>query len=123
MAKKRLTHDQQLTNALRQLPNPLIDKKHRIVIYSIDDRARSNQSRFEHIIEARHGLEPGDIKRIPEKINKSILKQDPDRTDTYNLFIKRNTYSDEYIQISLLLDFRESNKAFIKTIFITNNLK
>ena len=124
MAKKKgLTHDQQLTNALKQLPNPLEDKKHRIMIYFINDQARSNQSRFEHIIEARHKLVPNDIKRIQQKINQSILKMDSERINAYNIFIKRNNYSDEYIQISVSTDFKKTNKVVVKTIFITRNLK
>ena len=120
MAKKNEpTHDQKLINALEEFPNPLIDDRHHIAICW----KRNAQSRFKRLVEAGHGLNPGDIKRIPRKINKSILKQDPYRTDTYNLYIKRNKYSDEYTQISLLLNPRESNKAVIKTIFITTNLK
>ena len=117
--KKGLTYEQALINALKEFPNPLVDNKHRIVIYW----ARNNQSVFEHIVDARHGLYPRDIKRIPRKISESILKRDLDRTDTYNLYIKRNTYSNEYTQISLLLNFKESNKAVIKTMFITTDLK
>ena len=60
--------------ALKSLPNPIEDKRHNIDIYFNDDRARSNESRFEHVIEKRHELLPSDIKRIPNNIKKAIFK-------------------------------------------------
>ena len=51
---KGLTHEQRLIKALNELPNPIIDSKHRIKIYVEDNRERSNESRFEHIIKDRH---------------------------------------------------------------------
>jgi len=121
--KKGLSKEERLVKALRELPNPLEDKKHRILIIFDDNRARSNQSRFDHITLERHRLEPNDIKRIPRKIKESEMEKDKERKDTYNLYIKRNNYSNEFIKISLKMDFKESNKAIVKTIFITNNYK
>ena len=121
--KKGLTKEERLVKALRELPNPLEDKKHRILIIFDDNRARSNQSRFDHITLERHRLETNDIKRIPRKIKESEMEKDKERKDTYNLYIKRNNYSNEFIKISLKMDFKESNKAIVKTIFITNNYK
>ena len=124
MTKKNdLTYEERLIDALKRLPNPMHDKRHGIFVKLEDDRARSNQSRFEHILQDRHGLKPGDIERISEKINQSTLRKDPERTDTYNLYIERNRFSGEYIKISVTLDFSKSNEATIKTIFITRNLK
>lgn len=124
MAKRKdLSYEEKMINALNNLPNPLEDKKHRIFIIFIDNRARSNESRFEHISLLRHELLPSDIRRISQQINKSIMKQDSDRKDTYNLYIKRNNYGKEFIKISLELNFKESNNAFVKTIFITKNMK
>lgn len=124
MAKRKtLSYEEKMINALIKLPNPLEDKKHRINIYFVDNRARSNESRFEHISLLRHDLLPSDIRRIAEQINKSILKKDSERKDTYNLYITRNNYGKEYIKISLELNFKESNNAIVKTIFITKNMK
>ena len=124
MAKKKgLSYEQKLINALKKLPNPLEDKNHNIKIYFIDNRARSNQSRFEHIIASRHGLLPKDLERIPRYIKTCIFKKDLERTDTYNIYIRRNNYNDEYIKISVKIEPEKPNEAIVKTIFITTNIK
>ena len=124
MAKKKgLSYEEKMLNAIGKLPVPIEDIKHRIKIFFIDDRARSNQTRYEHIIEIRHELNPNDIKRVQRKINSSILKKDEDREDTYNLYIRRTNYSDEYIKISMELNYSKSNEAIVKTMYITKNLK
>ena len=92
-------------------------------IYFDDNRARSNQSRFEHIVLSRHQLKQKDIERIPIHIKKCIFKKDQERTDTYNIYIKRNNYSGEYIKISVEIKQSEPNVAVVKTVFITNVLK
>ena len=117
--KKKLTYEEKLEKAPKSLPFPIEDNKHRIKIYCVNDRARSNQTRFEHIIEERHRLKISDIESIPRKINESDLEKDPRRKNTYNLYIRRNINLGGYIQISLGLNFKESNKAKIKTIFVT----
>ena len=121
--KKVLTYEEKMIIALNAFPSPLKDKKHGIVIVFENDRARSNENRLEHIIDPRHELQPKDIKRIPKKIEESILKKDKDRENTFSLYIPRNNYGFEYIKISLRIDFKKSNQATIKTIFITRNLK
>ena len=124
MAKKKgLTYEEKMINALNTLPNPLEDTKHRIFIIFENDRARSGQSRFEHIIMPRHELKPTDIQRISKKINVSILRMDKERTNTYNLYVPRYSYKKEYIKLSLELDFRKSNIGKVKTIYITKSLK
>ena len=124
MAKtKGLSYEEKMINALKKLPNPIKDNKHGIYIYLIDDRARSNESRFEHIVLERHELKQSDIARIIKEIDNSELKKDRVRKNVYNIYIKRQNNSNEYIKISLEIDFTKSNKATIKTIFITRNLK
>lgn len=124
MAKtKGLSYEEKLIKALKELPSPLEDKRHNLKIYFDDNKARSNQSRFEHIVMRRHELLPSDIKRIPRYIIFCIFKRDPERTDTYNIYIKRNSYSDEYIKISVTINQREPSFALVKTIFITKVLK
>lgn len=120
MAKKKvLSYEQKMINALNKLPNPLHDNRHNIDIYFVNDRARSNQSRFEHIIAYNHGLIPSDIERIARYINTSRLKKDPNRKCTYNLFVKRNSFNNEFIKISINFENKSDRCAIVKTIFIT----
>ena len=121
--KNKLTYEQKMLKELVCLPNPIEDKRHNIFIYIVDDNARSNESRFEHIIEKRHELLPSDIKRIPHDIKKAIFKVDKERKDTYSYYIKRSRISDEYIKISIKIDPNSPKVAFIKTIFIIKNIK
>ena len=121
--KKKLTYEQRMLAELQKLLNPLYDKKHRILIYFDNDRARSNQDRFEHIFDSKHELLPSDIKRIVKGIKTSFLKQDKERKDTHNLYILRNVYKKEYIKIAIKIDFKKSNIGKVKTIFITKNFK
>ena len=124
MAKKKgLSYEEKMISALSSLPSPLIDKKHGIVIVLENDRASSNENRIEHIIDSRHDLKPNDIKRIPKRIDEAIFKKDKERKDTYNLYIERNNYRKQYIKISMKIEFEKSNKATIKTIFITDHIK
>lgn len=124
MSRRRgLSYEQKLISALEKLPSPLEDKKHNIEIYFEDNRARSNQSRFEHIVDQRHGLRPSDINRIIRYINESKLKKDHERKDTFNLYIKRNSYSNEYIKLSLKVDGEVPKNVVVKTIFITKVYK
>lgn len=119
--KKELTHEEKIEKALSELPFPITDEKHRIKIFCVNDKARSNQTRFEHISVEFHELTVRDIERIPKQINVSELKMDHSKKDTFNLYIKRNSFSKEYIKIGLELNFKESNEAKIRTIFITKN--
>ena len=121
--KKESTYEEKMIAALNSFPSPLVDKKHGIVIVLENDRARSNESRIEHIINSRHDLKPSDIKRIPKKIEKAIFKKDKERKDTYNFYIERNNYQKQFIKISVKIEFDKSNKATIKTIFITDSIK
>ena len=124
MAKRNgLSYEQKLVKALKKLPNPLEDKRHNISIYFDDNRARSNQSRFEHIVSVRHGLKPSDIERIPRYIKTCIFKKEIRRSDTFNVYIKRNSYNDEYIKVSIEIKPNAPHVATVKTIFITENIK
>ena len=124
MAKRKgLTYEQKLINALKKLPNPLEDKRHNLKIYFEDNRARSNQSRFEHIVNDRHGLNAGDIERIPRYLKTCIFKKDSERTETFNIYIKRNGISNDYIKISVKISPDEPGVAIVKTIFITRIIK
>ena len=121
--KNKLTHEEKLEKALKSLPFPIHDKKHRLKIYCENDQARSNQTRFEHILQERHNLTITDIECIARKVNTSILLKDEKRKNTYNLFIKRNKNVGGYIQISLEIDFKSSNNAKVKTIYVKKFVK
>ena len=125
MAKKTtLTYEQKISNAIYSLPNPIEDKRHSLLIYFIDNRARSNETRFAHIAQKRHKLNVSDILRIPKRINTSIFKKDKERKETYNLYIKRNGYSDDqYIKLSLSIEDKNPCRGVVKTIFITERIK
>ncbi|MBP5216996.1 MAG: hypothetical protein J6038_04090 [Bacilli bacterium] len=124
MAKRKgIPYEEKMINALKSLPDSIDDKRHQITIRFLDDRARSNQSRFGHIIDIRHELKPSDIKRIPKGIRQSIFKKDKERTETFNLYIKRNGYSGEYIKISLKIEKNNPREALVKTVFITKTVK
>ena len=121
--KKSLTHEEKIIKALNTLPDVLVDNKHRIKIKFINDQARSNETRFEHISLARHQLTPNDIKRIQKEISNSELRIDDARTKTYSIYIKRNNFNDEYIKLSITLNFKISNVAKVKTVYITKIIK
>ena len=124
MAKRKgLSYEEKLINALKKLPNPLVDKRHNLKIYFDDNRARSNESRFKHIVNQRHGLWPNDIDRISKYIQTCIFKRDMERSKTYNIYIKRNSISDEYIKISVRIEPNEPDVAIVKTMFITRVVK
>ena len=124
MAKRKgLSYEEKLINALRKLPSPLEDKRHNLKIYFDDDRARSNESRFEHIVNQRHGLRPCDIERISRYIKSCVFKKDLERVGTFNIYIKRNSVSKEYIKISVKIEPDEPDVALVKTIFITSVIK
>ena len=124
MAKRKgISYEQKLLDALNKLPNPLEDKRHNLKIYFVDDRARSNRSRFDHIVEMRHGLLVSDIERIPRYIKSCIFKKDTERTETYNIYVRRNSYNNEYIKISVKINPLTPEKAVVKTIFITTVIK
>ncbi len=121
--KKSLTREEKIIKALNTLPDVLEDNKHRIKIKFINDQARSNETRFEHISLARHQLTPNDIKRIQKEISNSELRIDDTRTKTYSIYIKRNNFNDEYIKLSITLNFKISNVAKVKTVYITKVIK
>ena len=103
--------------------SPIIDKRHNLSIFLENDRARTNQTRIEHIINDKHDLKPKDIKRIPQEIKKCIFKKDAERKETFNIYIKRAYYSNEYIKISLEITNEKPNTGTIKTIYITKHIK
>ena len=121
MAKKRNEeiYDQNIIEALRKLPNPIKDKKHNLLIYIRNDRARSNETRFEHISKQYHDLKVRDIEAIPNGIRNYIMFRKSDKLkDTYYYYIKRKGEDKGFIQVAILVDLFDKTKAYLKTIFI-----
>ena len=112
-----------LIDAIKKWPMPLEDKKHGYFIY-LEERARSNESRIDHIIEYGHDLKVRDIKLVPQGIKKYFAyKKDKVYKNTYNYYIKRGGHDKGLIKVSIQIDPRNSNYAWIKTIFITYVIK
>lgn len=129
MSKRKLTTEQnekreeELMKALINFPKEIVDKGHNRIIQLINDRARSNQTRFEHIIKYGHKLRPSDFITIIQKIGHSRLKKDDKKKLTWNYYIKRGDDSPEFIKISVLENKTDKRYVKILTIFITKNVK
>lgn len=125
MAKKSLgKYDQNIIEALEKLPKLIEDKRHGFVIEVKNDRARSNETRFQHISKRTHQLKSRDIECIPEGIRNYIkFSKSDDLKDTYYYFIKRKGGDKGFIQLAILVDIHDKKKAYIKTAFIAYRLK
>jgi hypothetical protein len=90
----------------------------------MNDRARSNQTRFEHIARRFHDLTVKDIEMIPKAIvTIATLKMEKGRRDTLNYYIRRKGQKKEYIKICLRVLDWDSRSAVVKTILTTNKIK
>lgn len=114
---------EKMSALLEKVPKPIEDKRHNLYVYFNNNRARSNETRYEHILSLRHKLLPSDIKRIQRYLGKSLFKKDKERKGTCNYYIKRNSYSNEYIKVSVQIEEKEPTIAIVKTIYITNTIK
>lgn len=114
---------EKLIEAIEKWPTPIIDKKHQLSIY-VEGRARSNQTRVEHIVEYGHDLKVRDLESVPEGItNYFAYKKDPTYKDTYNYYLKRKGEDKGLIKISIQIDNNNPKRAWIKTIYITYHIK
>ena len=66
--KPRIYNPSLLIDAISKWPNPMHDKRHGYYIY-VEGRARSNQTREEHIVEYGHDLKVRDLELVPLGIN------------------------------------------------------
>ena len=123
--KPKRKYSQALLRALERLPNPIEDKRHGLLIYLENGPARSNQSRFEHIVKGSHHLNVRDIESIPEGIaKKTNLKKDRNnRKGTYNYYFPRKGPLQEYIKVSIQIDDDSPRVARVKTIYVTRSSK
>ena len=121
--KPKIINPVHLIEAIEKWPNPIYDKKHDYYIY-LEGRARSNQTRIEHIIEYGHDLKARDLKLIPEGIKHYFdYKKDPTYKNTYNYYIKRGGNDKGLIKVSIRISDHDPKRAWIKTIFITYKIK
>ena len=116
-------YDSRIIEALQKLPKQIEDKRHGFVIEVEDNRARSNETRFQHIARKDHQLKVRDIEAIPEGIKNYIkYSKSKELKDTYCYFIKRKG-AKGFIQLSILVDMYNRKRAFIKTAFIAYRIK
>ena len=125
MAKKSSEkYNQKIIDALQKLPKYIEDKRHGFVIEVKDDRARSNETRFQHIAKGTHELKVRDIESIPEGIKNYIkFSKSKELKDTYYYYIKRKNGERGFIQLAILVDIHDKKKAYIKTVFVAYRLK
>ena len=121
--KPKIYDPSKLINIVNKWSLPLKDKKHGIEIY-LFGRARTNQTRLEHIVECGHDLKARDLELIPNGINNYVyFKKDQVYKNTYNYYIKRKGKDKGFIKVSIRINDNDSTKAWIKTIFITYKIK
>ena len=121
--KPRVHNPIYLIKAIEKWPNPMIDKKHGYDIY-VGGRARSNQTREEHIVEYGHDLKVRDLNLVPKGItNYFDYKKDPIYKNTFNYYIKRGGKDKGFIKVSVRISDKDSKYAWIKTVFITYKIK
>ena len=126
MSKKRndKIYDLKLIEALKKLPSQIEDKRHGFIIEIKDDRARSNETRFEHIAKKNHELKVRDIEAIPEGIIRYIkYVKSEEMENTFCYYIKRKGEDRGFIQVVILIDEDNPKRARIKTIFIAHRIK
>lgn len=121
--KPRIYNPQNLIDAIKKWPVPIHDKKHGFDIY-VAGRARSNQTREEHIVEYGHDLKARDITLVPKGIlNYFDYRKDPVYKNTYNYYLKRRGKDKGFIKVSIRIDDYNPKRAWVKTIFITYRIK
>lgn len=125
MSKKKpqIYNPSHLIDAIEKWPNPMFDKKHGYYIY-VEGRARSNQTRIEHIVEYGHDLKVRDLELVPKGISNYIAyKKDPVYKNTYNYYIGRGGLDKGLIKVSVRISDTDSTYAWVKTIYITYRIK
>lgn len=121
--KPKIHNPNSLIKVIEKWPNPMFDARHGYCLY-VEGKAKSNQTRAEHIIQDRHDLKARDLESVPEGItNYFEYKKDPIYKDTFNYYIKRKGLDRGFIKVSVQIDHRNSAKAWIKTVYITYRIK
>ena len=121
--KQKNTNQKPLQEVIEKWSLPFYDQRHGHYIY-LYDKARSNETRTEHIINSRHNLKVRDLEMVPAGINNYFAyKKDPIYKDTFNYYLVRKGLDRGFIKISVQLDGKDKSKGWIKTIYITYHLK
>ena len=121
--KPRIYDPTNLVNAIEEWNVPMYDKKHGYYIH-LEERARSNQTRVQHIVRFGHDLKARDLKLVPKGISQYVAyKKDPIYKDTFNYYIMRKGLDKGFIKVSIQIDGRDSNYAWIKTVYVTYKIK
>ena len=121
--KPKIYNPELLIKAIKKWPNPMYDKRHKYYIY-VEGRARTTQTRVEHIVEFGHDLKVRDLEMVPEGIFKYFeYKKDPIYKNTFNYYLIRKGKDRGFIKISIQVDHKDSSKAWIKTIYIAHKIK
>ena len=121
--KQKNTNEKPLQEVIEKWSLPFYDRKHGYYIY-LNERARSNQARVEHIIDSRHNLKAKDLQLVPEGItNYFDYKKDSVYKNTFNYYIKRNENDKGLIKVSIRIDDYNPKTAWIKTIYVTYDFK
>ncbi len=121
--KPKTYNPKSLILAIEKWPNPIHDPKHGYDIY-VEGRARSNQSRVEHIVKYGHDLKVRDLNLIPKGIEHYFeYKKDPIYKNTYNYYIKRGGIDKGFIKVSIRISDDNPTHAWIKTVYITYKIK
>lgn len=121
--KPKSYNPEHLIEVIKKWPNPMYDKRHNYYLY-IEGRARSNQTKVDHIVEYGHDLKARDLELIPDGItNYFAYKKDPIYKDTFNYYLIRKGLDKGFVKISIQIDSTNHNKAWIKTIYITYKIK
>ena len=119
----KVYNPEHLIEALRKWPNPMVDIKHGYSIY-VEGRARSNQTREQHIVEYSHDLKVRDLQLVPKGItNYFYYKKDPVYKNTWNYYIRRKGEDKGFIKVSVRVDDYNPQRAWIKTVFVTYKIK
>ena len=121
--KPRIYDPTNLVNAIEEWNVPIYDKKHGYYIH-LEERARSNQTRVQHIVRYGHDLKVRDLKLVPNGINNYLdYRKDPVYKNTFNYYIKRGGNDRGFIKLSIRISDYDSKYAWIKTVFVTYKIK
>lgn len=121
--RPRIYNPKNLIAEIKKWPNPMYDKKHGYYIY-VEGRARSNQTRIEHIVEFGHDLKARDLEIVPSGIlNYFEYKKDPICKNTFNYYLLRKGQDKGFVKVSIQIDHKDHTKAWVKTVFITYKIK
>ena len=121
--KPKIYNPIHLIEAIRKWPNPIIDKKHNYAIY-LEEEARTNQTRIQHIVRQDHNLKVRDLENVPNGINDYFeYKADPVYKNTFNYYITRKGEDKGFVKVSVEIDNQDKTKARLKTVFVTYEIK